>query len=93
MPHLRRATVLVVDNAPVHRAKAVKAKLQEWRERGLRLFFLPPYCPHLNRIEVLWRQMKYRWLEPAAYADFASLCQAVTAILNQVGSKYLLSFS
>jgi hypothetical protein len=95
LPHLRadRPTVLVLDNAGVHRAKIVQAKLQEWRARGLRLFFLPPYSPHLNRIEVLWRQMKYRWLEPAAYVDFTTLCQSVTSILNQVGSKYLLSFS
>ena len=95
LPYLRpdRETILVVDNAPVHRSKQVKAKAREWRKKGLRLFFLPPYSPHLNRIEVLWRQMKYRWLEPSAYADFSSLVQAVTAILNQVGSKYLLSFS
>ena len=88
-----RQTVLVLDNAPLHRSKKVQAKARQWRERGLRLFFLPSYSPHLNPIEVLWRQMKYYWLEPAAYADFPSLVQAVTAILNQVGSKYLLSFS
>ena len=95
LPHLRadRETVLVLDNAPVHRAKTVQAKAREWREKGLRLFFLPSYSPQMNPIERLWREMKYHWLEPAAYADFPSLMQAVTTILNQVGTKYLLSFS
>jgi hypothetical protein len=44
------------DNGPCHRGKLVKARRAAWRARGLRLFFLPPYCPHLNRIETLWRQ-------------------------------------
>lgn len=95
LPHLNpeRPTVLVLDNAPIHRAKVVLAKLGEWRQKGLRLFFLPTYSPHLNRIELLWRQLKYRWLEPEAYTDFPSLVQAVNSILDQVGSKYLLSFA
>lgn len=93
LPHLRRPTVLVLDNARIHHAKLVQAKAAAWHAQGLRLFFLPPYSPHLNRIEVLWRQIKYHWLEPTAYSDFSSLTQAVTSILDQVGDKYRLSFS
>lgn len=89
----RRPTVLVLDNARIHHAKLVQAQAAPWQARGLRLFFLPPYSPHLNRIEVLWRQIKYYWLEPTAYRDFPSLTQAVTSILDQVGDKYRLSFS
>jgi hypothetical protein len=86
-------SVLVLDNAPVHRAQCVQKKRVEWKQRGLRLFFLPPYCPHLNRIELLWRQIKYRWLEPQAYVDFSALCQSVTSILDGIGSIYRLSFA
>jgi hypothetical protein len=93
LPTLRRPTVLVLDNASVHRAKVVQAKRREWKAKGLRLLFLPPYSPHLNRIEVLWRQMKYRWLEPDTYCDFPTLCHHVTSLLDQVGSKYRLSFA
>nr|WP_269135342.1 transposase [Burkholderia territorii] len=25
------------------------------------LFFLPAYSPELNMIEIVWRQLKYRW--------------------------------
>lgn len=41
----KRPAILVLDNAPCHRSRLVKAKRKEWRQRGLRLFFLPPYCP------------------------------------------------
>lgn len=93
LPTLPGPTVLVLDNATVHRSKLVKAKRREWKQKGLRLLFLPPYCPHLNLIEILWRQTKYHWLAPEAYRNFETLCQSVTDILAQVGTKYRLSFA
>jgi len=94
-----RPTVLVLDNATVHRSKMVRAKRREWKQKGLRLLFLPPYSPHLNlieilwRSEILWRQVKYRWLAPEAYKNFATLCQSVLNILAQVGTQYRISFA
>lgn len=88
-----KVTVLVLDNAPIHRAKAVREKQGEWKRRGLRLFFLPPYSPHLNRIELLWKQVKYRWLEPQAYVAFDALCFHVVNVLEQVGTKYRITFA
>ena len=98
LPQLSGPTVLVLDNASVHRSKLVKAKRKEWKQRewkqkGLRLLFLPPYCPHLNLIETLWRQTKYRWLDCEAYRNFETLCRSVTDILAQVGTKYRISFA
>ena len=93
LPQLSGPTVLVLDNASVHRSKLVQAKRKEWKQKGLRLLFLPPYCPHLNLIETLWRQTKYRWLDCEAYRNFETLCQSVTDILAQVGTKYRLSFA
>ena len=93
MPSLSGPTVLVLDNATVHRAKLVQDKRKEWKQKGLRLLFLPPYCPHLNLIENLWRHIKYRWLDCTAYQSFETLCRSVTDILDQVGTKYQLSFA
>ena len=93
LPSLTKPTVLVLDNASVHRSKLIRAKRKEWKQKGLRLLFLPPYCPHLNLIESLWRHVKYRWLAPDAYKDFETLCRSVTDILAQVGTKYQLSFA
>ena len=79
--------------APNACAKCAREKQAEWKRRGLRLFFLPPYSPHLNRIELLWKQVKYRWLEPIAYAAFDALCRHVSNVLNQVGTKYRVTFA
>ena len=92
LPVLWHPTVLVLDNATVHRSRLVQAKRQEWKQKGLRLLFLPPYSPHLNLIEILWRQIKYRWLTPEAYINFETLCQSVTDVLTNVGTKYRLYF-
>ena len=90
---LRRPSILVLDNGPCHRSRLVKVKRAEWRARGLRLFFLPPYCPHLNRIKTLWRLVKHHWLPGNAYASFATLRDTVTAILNTGGLNYRVTFS
>jgi len=93
LPYLQKPTVLVLDNARPHHSHLVKERLKQWRKQGLRLFFLPPYSPHLNPIEILWRQVKHRWLSPVAYLNFQSLCEQVTNVLRQVGSKYRISYS
>lgn len=87
LPFLTRPTLLLLDNAAVHRCARVQAKLKTWKAPGLRVWFLPPYCPHLNLIEVLWKQCKYHWLQPADYADFETLCAAVSKTLRQVNYK------
>ena len=91
LPVLRRPAILVLDNGPCHRSRLVKAKRAEWRQRGLRLFFLPPYCPHLNRIETLWRLVKHHWLPVSAYASFAMLRDTVTALLTLASTTELSS--
>ena len=64
-----------------------------WKQKGVRLLFLPLYSPHLNKIETLWRLMKYRWLSPCAYTDFATLWKSVQEMLAQVGEKYRIYFA
>ena len=54
---LRRPTVVVLDNARVH-TKAAKERQAVWQERGLFVWFLPTYSPHLNIAETLWRKLK-----------------------------------
>jgi transposase len=41
-------TVVALDNASIHTAKAVSEKLEEWEGRNLYLYFLPTYSPELN---------------------------------------------
>jgi transposase len=84
--------VLVLDNAPIHRSKKMRAKLVEWEEKGFYIFNLPPYSPHLNIIEILWRKMKYEWLKPEDYASFESLTIAIKEILSNLGEEYKINF-
>ena len=56
---IEKPTVIILDNAPIHRAHKMLAKRKEWENKDLFVFFLPRYSPHLNRIETLWRKVKY----------------------------------
>lgn len=90
---LTKPCVIVIDNAPMHRSAAFEAKLKEWEEEGMYLLFLPPYCPELNLIEILWRKLKYEWLPLSAYESFKQLSETLEETLKEVGAKYLLSFA
>lgn len=41
---------------------------EEWERRGLTLYRLPAYCPHLNLIEGVWRRLK-GFLMPRRFYD------------------------
>lgn len=90
---LTRPTLLVLDNAPIHRCAAIEASLPRWAEAGLFLYWLPRYSPELNLIEILWRKLKYEWLPLSAYASFQALTAATLEVLKQVGSKYRITFA
>lgn len=90
----KRPSVIILDNAPIHRAKKMMIKRKEWENKDLFLFFLPRYSPHLNRIETLWRKVKYEWLKPKHYKSWRSLTNAVKNILASFGSDlYDINFS
>lgn len=90
---LRRLTVVVLDNAPAHRGKAMKQCLQRWEAQGLYVFYLPAYSPHLNLVETLWRKLKYEWLQPRDYADRETLCYGVWQALAAVGKTLKIGFA
>jgi transposase len=69
-----------------------KAKIEEWKEQDLYVYFLPPYSPELNKIENLWRFMKYQWLSLDAYKDIETLKSNINEILMNVGEKYIINF-
>jgi transposase len=89
----RRLTVVVVDNARVHRARVIKERVAVWQERGLFLFYLPRYSPHLNIVETLWRKLKYEWLQPSDYETRDSLSYGVRQALKAIGESLFIKFS
>ena len=60
---ITQPTAIVIDNASIRHSEEFHWKIKEWKEQGLEVFFLPTYSPHLNPIEILWRKMKYEWIE------------------------------
>lgn len=90
---IERETVIVIDNAPTHTSQEFEEKIQEWEKLGLKIYYLPKYCPMLNKIEMLWKKIKYEWLSWEAYSCQKSLCEGLDEILAQICSKYLITFS
>jgi transposase len=78
-------TIVILDNAPTHTSKLFQAKIEKWKAQGLILYFLPTYSPELNRIEILWRFMKYHWIEIKDYASTLTLEAYVHRILSSYG--------
>lgn len=90
---LKGLTVVVLDNASVHRAKQITERQSVWQQRGLYLFYLPRYSPHLNIVEILWHKLKYEWLSPQDYETTDGLFYTVRQILAAVGTTLTISFS
>lgn len=90
---LKKETVLVLDNAPWHRSKAFKDRLNHWQQQGLYIFYLPAYCPHLNLIETLWRMIKCQWLRPQDYNSRSALSKRLKDIFILFGDTFTINFS
>ena len=84
--------LVILDNAPIHHSHAFQARTEHWLAQGLIVHYLPPYSPELNLIEILWRKIKYQWLPFTAYLNFNALKSALLDILDNVGSKYQITF-
>ena len=90
---ISKPTVVVLDNARVHTARKVKQLFPIWQRRGLYIFYLPPYSPHLNIIERLWKELKEGWLKPSDYQDPDTLFYAVNRISAAIGTTLFLQFA
>ena len=90
---ISKFTFVVLDNARIHTANKVKQLLETWQKRGLFIFYLPPYSPHLNIIERLWKEMKQGWLRPSDYHTADDLFYAVDRICSAIGRQLFINFS
>jgi len=82
-----------MDQASIHTSKEFTAKIAVWKEKNVEIFYLPPYSPELNIIEILWRFMKYEWIELWAYKSWANMVEYVENILKKFGIEYKINFS
>src|ERR1700758_4224015 len=81
-----------VDNSPIHTSEAFQDNIPLWKDRDLDIFYLPKYSPELNCIEILWRFIKYEWIEFDAYKSWTHLVKYVENVLQNFGEKYKIIF-
>ncbi|KFZ43696.1 IS630 family transposase [Anoxybacillus sp. KU2-6(11)] len=73
-----RFIVLVLDNARIHHANMVQAFLQREEGGAFHFIFLPPYSPHLNPIERLWKWLKDDVIANVLHKDQNDIAQSIT---------------
>ena len=74
-----RLTVVVQDNGPLHKSHLVRQHWAGWQEKGLLIFFLPPYCSEMNPIETEWHQLKSHEICGQMFDNEYDLAKAVMA--------------
>jgi transposase len=90
---LTKKTVVLIDNAPTHTSNAFLDNIDHWKKQNLFIQNIPAYSPELNKIEILWRKIKYEWLNFSAYESFASLKESLNHILANIGLDYKINFT
>jgi transposase len=58
----------------------------------LEIFWLPTYSPKLNLIEILWKFIKYEWIEIDAYDNQNNLIKYLKKVLARFGTEYVINF-
>ena len=80
-----RSSFWILDNASCHKSAAFFERVEKWAERGLLVYYLPPYSPELNAIERLWQKLKYQYLPPTAWEKCQTLISTLTSKLTENG--------
>jgi len=90
---LTRKTVVAMDNSTFHTSGAVEARIPEWQSKNLEIFYLPKYSPRLNLVEILWRFMKYEWIQWWAYKGWSYLVKYIEMVICGYGTEYEINFA
>lgn len=88
-----KKTVVVLDNASVHRNAKIRVMRPIWEKRGLFIFYIPPYSPHLNIVETLWRVMKGKWFRPQDYTSAETLFYTTNRVLAAIGKDLKINYT
>ena len=76
----KKKSYFILDNAGYHKSDKVQEYLK--KNKWIKLVFLPPYCPHLNLIERVWKYFKQSVLYNRYYSDFKSFKEACVSFLK-----------
>ena len=90
---ITKKTVVLIDNASMHTSDEFKENIEEWEAQNLFIQNIPAYSPELNKIEILWRKIKYEWLEFSDYNSFSGFKDALNNILANIGKDYYINYT
>jgi transposase len=85
--------LIVWDNSPIHRRRAVKEFLAAGAARHIHIEALPAYAPDLNPVEWLWGQCKNVELANLACRDLEELHMELHLALGRIRQKAWLTDS
>jgi len=80
VPTLRPGDVMVMDNLSSHKRQRTRELIED---AGAELWFLPPYSPDLNPIELIFSKVK-RTLRSLAHRTVDALWRAMQSVLDRV---------
>ena len=78
--------MLVWDRLGAHRGAQMQRFLA--RSRTFHVEFLPPYCPELDPVELVWAYLKTNALANDAPAEVAAVHRHATASLRRLRRRY-----
>ena len=84
--------IVLLDNARIHKGDVMEEKRRQWERKGFYLYYLPPYSPALNRIEILWKRAKYFWRKFTRLTG-DELIDKVHSIMKNYGKKFTINFA
>jgi transposase len=89
IPRGQGRLVVVLDNASVHRGRVIRDAAPQLQAEGIQLYFLPPYSPHLNRIEPYFGVVKHTELPERTYPTDDALKAAIDRAFARVEARLL----
>ena len=75
--------VIIVDNATIHKSSLTRRYLKRWPK--IHLFYLPPYSPEYNPVELIWK-----WIKPKVHGF--SFSDRLAEVIKQF-RKYIWHFN
>jgi transposase len=87
LPWSKCPRVVVLDNAGLHTSRVIRQARRSLAAAGIYLYFLPPYCPELNEIEPVFRQVKNQEIPKRSHATRIGRREAVERGFGNYGRK------
>jgi len=85
---------VLLDNAAIHKAMQWRKKISDVGHDRAAPLLLPTYSPKLNRIEIVWKHVKYFWRRFVAMTDAALLDEILSLMKlfwDRIHTKFFLT--